>query len=90
MELQISDHKPVSSMFTLKVKTERPELRGEVYRDLIRQLDQYENDSLPKVIFQFLGFLLSLNYLTGEIELHRSAHRRGAIHDRSHQASDHL
>jgi inositol polyphosphate 5-phosphatase INPP5B/F len=49
MDLRISDHKPVSALFQAKCKTVVVERKRNVYLDVIRMLDRWENDSLPKV-----------------------------------------
>jgi phosphatidylinositol-bisphosphatase len=49
MTLEISDHKPVSSLFSVKFKTVVIDRKRDVYSDVIRMLDRWENDSLPKV-----------------------------------------
>jgi hypothetical protein len=51
-DLRISDHKPVSAVFTARIKTEMADKRTEVYKECIRELDRYENNSLPKVFLR--------------------------------------
>ena len=48
-ELNISDHKPVMSSFTASVKKVVGPKRAEVYAEVMRTLDKFENQSLPKV-----------------------------------------
>ncbi|GMH76240.1 hypothetical protein TrLO_g4041 [Triparma laevis f. longispina] len=48
-ELNISDHKPVMATFTTQVKNILAEKRQEVYGEVMRTLDKFENQSLPKV-----------------------------------------
>lgn len=48
-ELNISDHKPVMSAFTASVKNVVGPKRAEVYAEVMRTLDKFENQSLPKV-----------------------------------------
>ncbi|KAF9352760.1 hypothetical protein BGX34_011996 [Mortierella sp. NVP85] len=47
MELKISDHKPVSAMFKLKVKTLLHDKQAEVHQAIVRELDRYENECMP-------------------------------------------
>ena len=49
MGLEISDHKPVSSLLSVKFKTVVVEKKRNVYSDVMRMLDRWENDSMPKV-----------------------------------------
>jgi phosphatidylinositol-bisphosphatase len=48
-ELRISDHKPVYAAFEAQVKNIVVARRQEVYGEVMRTLDRYENQSLPKV-----------------------------------------
>lgn len=48
-ELVCSDHKPVSALMELEAKVLIHERQEEVHRDLVRQLDQWENESIPKI-----------------------------------------
>lgn len=49
MELQLSDHKPVYSVFVTQVKT-RDEVRyKQVHEDVLKTLDKYENDNQPQI-----------------------------------------
>ena len=48
-ELNISDHKPVMSTFNASVKSVIAPKRQEVYAEVMRTLDKFENQSLPKV-----------------------------------------
>jgi inositol polyphosphate 5-phosphatase INPP5B/F len=47
--LEISDHKPVASLFEVKCERVVIEQKRDAYTDVIRMLDRWENDSLPKV-----------------------------------------
>ena len=49
MELEISDHKPVSARFQITCKSIVLDRKRSVYNDVIRMLDRWENDSVPKV-----------------------------------------
>ena len=49
-ELKMSDHKPVMSMFRIKVKVLVKEKQNEIYQSLVRQLDAWENEQMPKVM----------------------------------------
>lgn len=48
-ELQMSDHKPVMSLFRVNVKLFIKEKQMEIYQSLVRQLDAWENEQMPKV-----------------------------------------
>ncbi|KAF9281496.1 hypothetical protein BGZ68_006616 [Mortierella alpina] len=47
MDLLLSDHKPVSALFKLKVKTLLKDKQLEVHQAIVRELDRYENECLP-------------------------------------------
>ncbi|KAF9567892.1 hypothetical protein EC968_003128 [Mortierella alpina] len=47
MDLLLSDHKPVSALFKLKVKTLLHDKQLEVHQAIVRELDRYENECLP-------------------------------------------
>lgn len=47
--LKISDHKPVSALFAVGAKEVVQERKRVVYDSLIRQLDSWENQAIPKV-----------------------------------------
>ena len=47
--LNVSDHKPVMSEFVVNVKMIDAGKMREVHQDVVRTLDKFENDSLPKV-----------------------------------------
>jgi len=44
-----SDHRPVSALFLIKVKSIIPERRAQVYQELLKQLDTMENETMPDV-----------------------------------------
>eukprot|EP00727_Mastigamoeba_balamuthi_P006660 m51a1_g2614 putative type ii inositol -trisphosphate 5-phosphatase-like (1072) ;mRNA; r:512229-517451 len=46
-EILSSDHRPVSAIFLIKVKSIIPEARSKVYQELLKQLDMMENECMP-------------------------------------------
>lgn len=49
MELKVSDHKPVSAVFTSGIKVvDQPKYR-KIYEDVMKKLDKLENEFLPQV-----------------------------------------
>ncbi|XP_077976840.1 inositol polyphosphate 5-phosphatase OCRL-like [Glandiceps talaboti] len=59
MQLRISDHKPVSSIYDVQVKTTDHKRYKKVYEDVIRQLDRLENEFLPQVTLTKLDFVFN-------------------------------
>ncbi|GMF21529.1 unnamed protein product [Phytophthora lilii] len=47
--LDLSDHKPVHAFFDVQVKYQVESKKNEVIRDIMMQLDKWENENMPKV-----------------------------------------
>ncbi|KAF9928423.1 hypothetical protein FBU30_002381 [Linnemannia zychae] len=47
MDLTLSDHKPVSALFRIKVKTLLKDKQAEVHQAIVKELDRYENECMP-------------------------------------------
>uniref|UniRef100_A0AAV1UP92 Rho-GAP domain-containing protein n=1 Tax=Peronospora matthiolae TaxID=2874970 RepID=A0AAV1UP92_9STRA len=47
--LEMSDHKPVHAFFDVQVKYQVESKKNDVMRDIMMQLDKWENDNMPKV-----------------------------------------
>lgn len=47
--IKVSDHKPVTAVFSLQVKRIDVEAQRKMYGEVVRRLDKFENDSMPKI-----------------------------------------
>ncbi len=50
MEVRVSDHKPVSSVWRVQLRAEDAARRRDVFQAVVRTLDAIENRSLPDVV----------------------------------------
>ncbi|KAJ8938680.1 hypothetical protein NQ318_004480 [Aromia moschata] len=49
MDMRISDHKPVSSLFKSEISVVDPLKFRKIHEDLLKKMDKYENEYLPQV-----------------------------------------
>ncbi|ETM99496.1 hypothetical protein PPTG_18747 [Phytophthora nicotianae INRA-310] len=47
--LDLSDHKPVNALFDIQVKDQVESKKNDVIREIMMQLDKWENENMPKV-----------------------------------------
>ena len=47
--LDLSDHKPVQASFAIKVKHEVDDKKNQVIKEIMLQLDKWENENMPRV-----------------------------------------
>jgi phosphatidylinositol-bisphosphatase len=48
-KLRLSDHKPVSALFDVKIKVVNAEKQKKIYEDIMKRMDKLENEFLPQV-----------------------------------------
>eukprot|EP00743_Colponemidia_sp_Colp-15_P007681 GILK01008315.1.p1 GENE.GILK01008315.1~~GILK01008315.1.p1 ORF type:complete len:980 (+),score=193.72 GILK01008315.1:42-2981(+) len=54
-ELVTSDHKPVSSIFNVQMQTVVVDKQRQVHQSIVRSLDAWENEYIPKVVLSALA-----------------------------------
>ncbi|KAG0243878.1 hypothetical protein BGW41_001067 [Actinomortierella wolfii] len=50
MDLKISDHKPVSALFNLKIKSIQLDKQDQVHQAINKELDRYEKECIPESV----------------------------------------
>lgn len=69
-ELRISDHKPVRAVLSARIKWENKDKKKEVYRKIIRSLDDLENSARPSVQIDSSVFLFeNVEYLLPQTKI---------------------
>jgi phosphatidylinositol-bisphosphatase len=73
-ELQPSDHKPVMSLFQVSIRKIIAEKEKAVFQELIKILDKWENDSIPRVETEGTNIDFGTLYFQVIINLYISLH----------------